>query len=60
MQGPNPRFYLLGLVHGHFDTRINFDEAETDILSEAQINTGIAIVTPVDALLKCINESKIP
>lgn len=58
MQGSHSRFYLLGLVHGHFDTRINSDDVKSDTLSEARINTGIAIVTPIEELFKVIGESK--
>lgn len=43
------RFYLLGMIHGHWDVRsrsaaVDFDQ-ETD-----QMNVGMAIVTPIEEL----------
>jgi len=46
----NPIFFLIGLIHGHFDVATgSIDAAETDAIdsvSAQHVNTGIAIVTP--------------
>lgn len=55
---PDRNFYLLGLIHGHYDINENsvdntvFDS--TSGLSSSQINTGIAIVTPMDTLFDAL------
>jgi hypothetical protein len=53
-----PYFYLMGLVHGHFDIRnLNEDtvvEDERD--TTAGINTGIGVVIPVDKIVETIRE----
>lgn len=43
-----PRYWLLGLIHGHFDALSGaIDEVDSQAsLSTAQVNTGIAIVVP--------------
>ena len=52
-------FFLLGLIHGHFDVPsstidgTNSDAA--DPLSAERVNTGIAIVVPIDKILEAIN-----
>jgi hypothetical protein len=50
---------LLGLIHGHFDTQdSNIDEAAEDSdksLSNAKVNTGIAIVTPITKVIQAMN-----
>jgi|AntRauTorckE6833_2_1112554.scaffolds.fasta_scaffold42023_1 hypothetical protein len=47
----DPMFFMLGLIHGHYDIKEDqVDDGET--LSSQQINTGIAIVTPYYSLLK--------
>jgi hypothetical protein len=40
-----PIFYLLGLMHGHWD--------------EAEINMGIAMVVPVDKIEEVLKQPKI-
>jgi hypothetical protein len=50
------QFYLLGLVHGHFDVK-NLTE---DVVSDAEngnggINTGVGIVIPVEKIIDTIN-----
>jgi len=52
----NPiRYYLLGLVHGHYDEETDEDKnALSDDIGKAEskaINMGIAIVVPVDEVL---------
>jgi hypothetical protein len=57
----NPIFYLLGLIHGHFDMNeaaIDVDEINPvadDGLSPKNINMGIAIVVPVSKILETLN-----
>ncbi|MFL5242649.1 MAG: hypothetical protein ACJ8FY_11130 [Gemmataceae bacterium] len=56
------RFYILGLIHGHWD----YPEPDVDYLSLAdtdgkkkkkgRVNTGIAIVVPMNKILEVINQ----
>jgi hypothetical protein len=51
-----PSYYLLGLVHGHWDV----DETKVDVTSEEKrVNMGIAIVVPVEKILEVLNQPKI-
>jgi hypothetical protein len=54
-------FYLLGLMHGHFASRATDpdDLPEGDILTEERINSGIAIVVPVERILEVVNQPDI-
>ena len=54
------QFYLLGLIHGHFDIRNLNDDAVVDNFSDAagNINTGIGVVVPVSKILDIICEPK--
>lgn len=49
-------FYLLGLMHGHWDIprKSRFDIA--DIYSKATVNMGIAIVVPAKKILEVLNQ----
>jgi hypothetical protein len=50
-------FYLLGLMHGHFDfPKLEIDNLEQDSLTNLQINMGIAIVVPVWKIMEVINQ----
>lgn len=50
-------FYLLGLVHGHWDLPIcDTDMIGEDTLNRKAVNMGIAIVIPVDKILEVINQ----
>ncbi|MDX2073269.1 MAG: hypothetical protein SFX19_02760 [Alphaproteobacteria bacterium] len=51
-----PIFYLLGLVHGHFDVRTTeIDDAiNDDGLSVDKVNTGIAIVVPFQKIKEVV------
>lgn len=52
-----PIFYLLGLIHGHFDLpQFELDNIEQDSLINLQINMGIAIVIPVWKIMEVINQ----
>lgn len=58
---PNgPIFFLLGLIHGHFDSVASsvdeLLEVEEDTVSTERVNTGIAIVVPFASIMKTINE----
>jgi hypothetical protein len=49
--------FLLGLVHGHFDVDdIHVDTVSEDGGTNGAINTGIAIVVPVEKVLETIDE----
>ena len=50
-------FYLLGLMHGHFDLpKLEIDNLEQDSLTNLQINMGIAIVVPIWKIIEVINQ----
>ena len=59
---PNAAFFLLGLVHGHYD---DTSAARVDIVAEdiaavpSRINVGIAIVVPVEKILEAIAQPAI-
>ncbi len=55
-----PEFALLGLVHGHFSVgdHDGVSDATQDGLTRDETNSGIAIVTPVDAMLEAIKHAK--
>jgi hypothetical protein len=50
-------FYLLGLMHGHFDlSKLEMDNLTQDSLTNIQINMGIAIVVPAWKIIEVINQ----
>lgn len=53
-------FILMGLIYGHYDVKsTNIDEVEFDAQSESRsenVNTGIAIVTPVEKIIETIRQ----
>ncbi len=54
------RFYLLGLVHEHWDIKesdINNPFASTD--SPHGVNMGIAVIVPADKIIDIINGPKL-
>jgi hypothetical protein len=61
-----PGGYLLGVMHGHWDAPKEAIEADATQAADADffgakkeyINLGIALVTPIDKLLKVIRESE--
>jgi hypothetical protein len=59
-----PIFYLLGLVHGHYDINENEIDSATldaeDALTPAKVNMGIAIVVPVKKILEVIEGNEVP
>jgi hypothetical protein len=49
--------FLLGLVHGHFDAEgLDGDAVSEDGKHGSGINTGIAVVVPVERIIETINE----
>lgn len=51
-------FRLLGLMHGHWDT----DDLDIDVFVEddqGKINSGIAIVTPIDKIIETIKQPRL-
>lgn len=56
--GPQP-FYLLGLMHGHWDIdprRVWAATARPDSLKEEMVNMGIGIVVPVDSIREVLDQ----
>jgi len=52
-----PIFYLLGLVHGHWDALpSSYDAITEDAFSAEKVNMGIAIVVPASKILEVINQ----
>ena len=53
-------FILMGLIYGHYDVKsTNIDEVEGDAKGEPKsenVNTGIAIVTPVEKIIETIRQ----
>jgi hypothetical protein len=53
------QYYLLGLVHGHFDVpNLNEDtivDDDDDTADRASINTGVGIAIPVEKILETLN-----
>lgn len=53
----DPAFYLMGLIHGHYDSGLaDLDSDEGTGLSTEKVNTGIAIVVPYYTILKVIEK----
>jgi len=55
------RFYLLGLMHGHWDIppQDKNDALRVDEDTYGQVNMGIAIVVPAKKILEVLNQSKL-
>jgi hypothetical protein len=58
LQHGKPAFYLIGLVHGHFDIKnLNEDTVvENERATTAGINTGVGIVVPVDKIIETVRD----
>jgi hypothetical protein len=53
-------FYLLGLIHGHWDVQItNNGAAIDDTINREAVNVGMAIVTPAVKILEAIHQPKL-
>ena len=55
------RYYLLGLMHGHWDIppQSKNDAMRVDEDTYGQVNMGIAIVVPAKKILEVLNQSKL-
>jgi hypothetical protein len=51
-----PQLFLLGLVHGHFDSEFMPLDAVADGPGKSGINMGIGIVVPVEKIIEVINQ----
>jgi len=52
-----PIFYLLGLVHGHWNANSSSNHTDTDHAPSAEkVNMGIAIVVPASKIIEVINQ----
>jgi len=51
---PHGNFYLIGVMHGHFDGRLTDVDATPDDFERERVNMGIAIVVPVQCLLELL------
>lgn len=52
------RFYLLGLIHGHFDIAdLTADTVAEDGGTASSINAGIGIVVPVEKIIETIQQA---
>jgi hypothetical protein len=49
-------FYLLGLMHGHYDVKPLPDEVNVDSLDKETVNMGIAIVVPASKILEVLDQ----
>ena len=49
-------FYLLGLIRGHWERTVEADFQQTDLHGDERqtLNTGIAIVTPIEPVLRLL------
>jgi hypothetical protein len=57
---PGPQFYLLGLMHGHFDvTSLHEWAVDADETPAQGINTGIGVVIPVEKILETIDHPEL-
>jgi hypothetical protein len=53
------QFFLLGLMHGHFDSQILHQDATEDSIKSEAVNMGIGIVVPVEKIVETIKQPKI-
>lgn len=55
--GAGPTFYLLGLMHGHYDSPLTDKDANVDDGEQAErVNMGIAIVVPSGKIRELIDQ----
>jgi hypothetical protein len=60
LPGGMPYFFLLGLMHGHFDVEnLNEDSVVDDASRGSGINTGIGIVIPVEKIMETIEQPEL-
>ena len=50
----------MGLIYGHYDVRVNQQDTATEDKNEFEkVNTGIAIVTPIEKLIEMFEQENI-
>ena len=66
LSGPGPLlglggFYLLGLMHGHWDLPLGgiSDDVALDMSGQSSVNIGIAIVVPAGKILEVLNHPEL-
>lgn len=52
-------FYLLGLMHGHWDIPAKNKSGIEDVRSKVTVNTGIAVVVPAKKILEVLNQPQL-
>jgi hypothetical protein len=58
--GTITQFFLLGLMHGHFDIKnLNEDTVVDDAEATKGINSGIGVVIPVEKILETIDQPEL-
>lgn len=55
----NPKFYLGGLIHGHWKTDISKIDKAKSIKEEENVNMGIAIVTPASKIVETLMQDSL-
>ena len=56
----SPRFFLLGLMHGHYDASLtDADEMIADDAQFDQVNMGIAIVAPAQKIAEMLDQKSL-
>ena len=57
----DPRYFLLGLMHGHFDSPDdgNIDAVDMDVAGRGYVNMGIGIVVPFEKIMEVVRHPKI-
>jgi hypothetical protein len=54
---PHGNFYLLGIMHGHYDGQLTEVDEVADEVDRERVNMGIAVVVPVQRLLELVARS---
>jgi hypothetical protein len=54
-----PIYFLLGIVHGHFDSEELKKDVIEDAFPEETINMGIAIVVPIEKVIEVLDQPKL-
>jgi hypothetical protein len=53
-------FYLLGLMHGHWDVEAELlDEVAPDALADQPLNTGIGVVVPLVKIIEALDQERL-
>ena len=54
-----PQFFLLGLMHGHFDSELLRKDFTEDSVSTETVNMGLGVVVPIEKVMETINQPSI-